>query len=576
MIVKFFRHGTGGGSAVFDYLLGKDGDRPDAEILRGDVAQQKLLIDSLDFKRQYTSGCLSFEEAPDHLTLKQKNDIMDGFEETITAGLEVDRVSFAWIEHRDKGRLELNFVIANVDLEHGRLFQPYIHSQDKTRVNAWKDIQNIHYDLSDPNDPIRKRLMAQRDNLPRATKEAREAITEGLERMVANGLITNRHEVIKTLQDAGFEIGRETDKAISIKNPSGGRNIRLTGGLYERDFKFSPEFQETVERDSSAYRDNATGRLREATRVLYEELDRKRDYHHTRHGEPRREAEPVKDHARAASPSDRGRIGQTPFQRPSPYDRKPRTTENRYIGNDERVFTRVKPNDAIASSQRLRLYTTPSMGSSNWLRDCRFSDDGIWRHARNETGIKDHAKTTDRASQQSHASERRHDSAAERDYRLPRAEHREIEAIIDGIGRNARQRTQSVTEHVRGIRDFTEQAHERAASLVESSQAIHRRANDNRRTIEQTCNHTDTAHNSLERVSEYISTSRGVNERYERIRDDARRINGAVKEFTERNKAGTEQIDERARDCREISQQMRQALEKQRPKRTYSGPSMGR
>jgi hypothetical protein len=199
MIVKFFRHGTGGGSAVFDYLLGKDGDRPDAEILRGDVAQQKLLIDSLDFKRQYTSGCLSFEEAPEHLTIKQKNEIMDGFEETITAGLEVDRVSFAWVEHRDKGRLELNFVIANVDLEHGRLFQPYIHSQDKTRVNAWKDIQNIHYDLSDPNDPIRKRLMAQRDNLPRATKEAREAITEGLESMVANGLITNRHEVIKTL-----------------------------------------------------------------------------------------------------------------------------------------------------------------------------------------------------------------------------------------------------------------------------------------------------------------------------------------------------------------------------------------
>ena len=69
-------------------------------------------------------------------------------------------------------------MIANIDLEHGPLFQPYIHSQDKTRVNAWKDLQNINYDLSDPNDPARKRLMAQRDNLPRATKEAREAITK--------------------------------------------------------------------------------------------------------------------------------------------------------------------------------------------------------------------------------------------------------------------------------------------------------------------------------------------------------------------------------------------------------------
>lgn len=575
MIVKFFRHGTGGGSAVFDYLLGKEGDRPDAEILRGDVEQQKLLIDSLEFKRQYTSGCLSFEEAPDHLTFKQKNEIMDGFEETISAGLEADRVSFAWVEHRDKGRLELNFVIANVDLEHGRLFQPYIHSQDKTRVNAWKDIQNIDYDLSDPNDPISKRLMAQRDNLPRATKEAREAITEGLKSMVANGLITNRHEVIQTLQDGGFEIARETDKAISIKNPSGGRNIRLTGGLYERAFRFSPAVQETVERDSSAYRDNATGRLREATRVLYEELDRKRDYHHTRHGEPKREASQVVRELRDASRSDQHSVSYSPIQRPSPYDRKPRTTKSRDSADDERVFTRVKPNDAIASSQRLRLYTTPSMGSGDWLRNCRFSDDGVWRHARNEIGITDHAKTTDTASQPSHASERRHHSAAERDYRLPRAEHREIEAIIDGIGRNARQGTQSVTEHVRGIRDFTEQAHERAASLVESSQAIHRRANDNSRTTEQTRNHTNTAHDSLERVSEHISTSRRVNERYERIRDDARRYDGAAKEFTERNTALTERIDQRTETVREVNKQMTQALEKQRPKRSYSGPSMG-
>ena len=576
MIVKFFHHGTGGGSAVFDYLLGKDGDRPDAEILRGDVDQQKLLIDSLDFKRQYTSGCLSFEEAPDHLTIKQKNEIMDGFEQTITAGLTADRVSFAWVEHRDKGRLELNFVIANVDLEHGRLFQPYIHSQDKTRVNAWKDLQNIDYGLSDPNDPIRKRLMAQRDNLPRATKEAREAITEGLESMVANGLITNRHEVIQTLQEGGFEIARETDKAISIKNPSGGRNIRLTGGLYERDFKFSPEVQETVERDSSAYRDNATGRLREATRVLYEELDRKREYHQARHGEPRREANQIDRELRDALPSDQHSASYSPIQRPSPYDRKPKTTKSRDSADDERVFTRVKPNDASPSRKRARLCLPPSMGSGDWLRDWRFSDDGIWRHDRNKTRIIDHAKTTDTASQPSHASERRHHSETEGRHRLPRAEHREIEAIIDGIGRNARQGTQSVTEHVRGIRDFIEQAHERAASLVESSQAIYRRANDNRRTTEQTRNHTDTAHNSLERVSEYIDTSRRVNERYERIRDDARRLDGAAKEFTERNKALTEQIDERARDCREISQQKRQALEKQRPKRSYSGPSMGR
>ena len=87
---------------------------------------------------------------------------------------------------------------------------------------------------------------------------------------------------------------------------------------------------------------------------------------------------------------------------------------------------------------------------------------------------------------------------------------------------------------------------------------------------------TTTAYESLERVSEYISAIRRSKDRFDRIRDDARKYDGAAKEFTERNTAVTEQIEQRVRDCREISKQITQELEKQQPKRTYSGPSMGR
>ena len=56
MIVKFFTNGTGGSKGVFDYLL-KDKEQPDgkrlgAEVLRGDIDNQALLIDSLDFKQK--------------------------------------------------------------------------------------------------------------------------------------------------------------------------------------------------------------------------------------------------------------------------------------------------------------------------------------------------------------------------------------------------------------------------------------------------------------------------------------------------------------------------------------------
>ena len=278
---------------MFDYLL-KDKEQPDgkrlgAEVLRGDIDNQAMLIDSLDFKQKYTSGCLSFTEIAEEVTQEQKNALMDGFEQTIRAGLDVDRVSVSWIEHRDKGRLELNFVFANVDLEHGRAFQPYVHSVDKRRVNAWKDMQNIEHGFTDPSDPVNKRLMAQRDNLPRDIKDTRQAITDGLKALVVEGVITNRDDVIQALTDGGFEIARETAKAISIKNPTGKRNIRLTGGLYERDFKFSPEVQNTVERTGEDYRARSTERYDEAKRLYDSEIARKRDYHQARHGKPRLE-----------------------------------------------------------------------------------------------------------------------------------------------------------------------------------------------------------------------------------------------------------------------------------------------
>ena len=301
MIVKFFTHGTGGSGGVFNYLLKdneqEDGLRKDAEVLRGDIDNQALLIDSLDFKQKYTSGCLSFTESADQVTNEQKEQLMNGFEETIRAGLGVDRVSVSWIEHRDKGRLELNFVYANVDLEHGRAFQPYVHAVDKRRVNAWKDMQNIEYGFSDPNDPANKRLMGQRDNLPRDVKDARQGITDALTALVAEGVITSRADVVQSLTNAGFEIARQTDKAISIKNPDpeSKRNIRLTGGLYERDFSFSREVQNTVETASNEYRAGATERYNAAKQLYDSEIERKRDYHQGRHGQPTAKQQAVTD-----------------------------------------------------------------------------------------------------------------------------------------------------------------------------------------------------------------------------------------------------------------------------------------
>ncbi len=244
MIVKFLGN-KGGGSvgATIDYLLGKDRDRPGAVLLSGDPELTQRLADNLDFQNRYTVGVLSFEESD--LEEHQKEAIMQSFEETLLAGLERDQYDITWIEHTDKGRLELNFVIPNVELSTGKRLQPYFDQADRPLVENWKQVTNFEHGLTDPHAPEKaqaiKTLNSQ--NLPSSVKEIKEQIGTAIAEQISSGNIQNRQDVVETLKGAGFEIARETDRSISIKNPDGKRNIRLEGVIYENR-QFDKQFAE--------------------------------------------------------------------------------------------------------------------------------------------------------------------------------------------------------------------------------------------------------------------------------------------------------------------------------------------
>ncbi|MFW1912108.1 mobilization protein A, partial [Acinetobacter ursingii] len=77
---------------------------------------------------------------------------MADFEKSLLCGLEHDQYDITWIENKDKGRLELNFVIPKVELNTGKAMNPYYDPIERKRVNAFKDHTNAKYDLHDPND----------------------------------------------------------------------------------------------------------------------------------------------------------------------------------------------------------------------------------------------------------------------------------------------------------------------------------------------------------------------------------------------------------------------------------------
>ena len=275
MIVKFLGNkGGGSAKATIDYLLGKDRDRSGAVLLSGDPDLTQRLADNLEFQNRYTVGVLSFEEK--QIDEHQKQQIMQSFEETLLAGLERDQYDITWIEHTDKGRLELNFVIPNVELSTGKRLQPYFDQADRPLVENWKQVTNFNFGLSDPHAPEKaqaiKTLNSQ--NLPENIKEIKQQIGTAIAEQISNGNIQNRQDVVQTLKNAGFEIARETEKSISIKNPDGKRNIRLEGIIYENR-QFDQQFAEEHSRAGQNYQRTSQERYATALGKLHSLVESK-------------------------------------------------------------------------------------------------------------------------------------------------------------------------------------------------------------------------------------------------------------------------------------------------------------
>ena len=267
MLVRFFEHGkvkkgeltrTGGGGAVRNYLLfdkdNRSKPRDGARLIYGNDIDTTEVINGIKNSKVYASGVLSF--APEEsIAGAQKIEIIESFEQNLFPGLMKGEYSGYWVEHKDKDRQELHFVFAEIHLPSGKALPVYYIGKDFDLVDSWKDLINIDYGLEDPNDPKRKRAyrlkgyeyaqkkQQEKDKLAgKAIKDEKvfdeEKIGEWLiEEIADDESIQTQADVIRVIAEA-FEITRvaKDGKSISIKNPVGGRNIKLKGMMYEREF----------------------------------------------------------------------------------------------------------------------------------------------------------------------------------------------------------------------------------------------------------------------------------------------------------------------------------------------------
>ena len=299
MIVDFFRHGSGLSKGCLDYLLGEDREREHAQVLSGDVELTAQLIDSSPFAKKYTSGCLSFYEHD--LSDQDKQQIMQNFEQCLFPGLEKDQYQILWVQHQDKvnqdtgeTRLELNFVIPNVELSTGKRLQPFYAPVDLDRVDLFKQITNTEHSLYDPDDPEHRQLFLNKKNLPKDIKDFKEQLHQRVYRAVANGDVADRQELVQWLESNQINVTRQVKNSISIENPYEGakRPIRLEGEIYEQGFRATGEYRQEVQQRIEEYRGTTSERYRANVTDYQRQLEHKSQYHSDRYSTVGRENSP--------------------------------------------------------------------------------------------------------------------------------------------------------------------------------------------------------------------------------------------------------------------------------------------
>ncbi len=294
MLVKFWGTNQGGGDGSVNYLLNERVEQGTAKVLKGDANLTKSLLLSLTQKHKACVGCLSFEES--NINEGLKYELMESFENALLTESMQNRYNILWVEHTDKGRLELNFVIPRIDLITQKAFTPYYHSADITRIDLWKDCINLKHNFTNPKDLEKQHNIQQHQTKNPQNKELLPT-SEKLDKLIQDNLgklLNSRDDNINFLKSNQCEVNRQGKDYISGELPKEPKTKRLKVFYYHETFRTSADIREqhseVRQRESQRERSNSyttinnhAELLRELENKLHRHIEYKQQYYKQLH-----------------------------------------------------------------------------------------------------------------------------------------------------------------------------------------------------------------------------------------------------------------------------------------------------
>lgn len=258
MIVRIFKSGAtkkGGGESPVKYLLGNTDHAGNErsvkpELLEGNPQTTIDVINSIQRKYKYISGCISFRDS-EKPTKPQLYKIIDDFKKTFCPGLTGENYSSLFVLHQDKGNIEVHFVFANQELKSNRRFN--IHPPGKQNIDffeAYVKFTNhrLGYAQIVP-DPLKIAFTDFERKTPegRKDKSNKRWIQQSIIKAVKKGDIKNRDDLCKHLdENLGITVTRQGKDYLSVKLPGALKAKRLRGALYGADADYQTLIAQSI------------------------------------------------------------------------------------------------------------------------------------------------------------------------------------------------------------------------------------------------------------------------------------------------------------------------------------------
>ena len=235
MLAKTFKGGRtlNGAKATINYLLNERVGQGTAKVLYGDSELTLNYIKLADMNAwSWSSGVLTFSEI---LTEEQKADVIAEFKKMMFPGMKEEQFNLLVVEHIDKGRTELHYIIPRLELTTGKAFNPYYVKKDLLKKDLFQDYINLKHGFTEWQD--NRQVVPKKPTWTKKAKVAdiRKAIDLALSPLIEANIIQNRSELIYQLQEWGYEISRPGKTTISIKDENG-KNTKLKGPIYGQSF----------------------------------------------------------------------------------------------------------------------------------------------------------------------------------------------------------------------------------------------------------------------------------------------------------------------------------------------------